>query len=100
MITLPLLARDKLREVLNNVLFHRRDRFDTAIRGWGMADEWTAKCMTRVIRKRLRLLAEMGMAQEDAALRARMLMGSLDTVTRYQFSLYLINKISITSIWT
>jgi hypothetical protein len=75
MITLPLLARDKLREVLNNVLFHRRDRFDTAIRGWGMA-------------------------QEDAALRARMLMGSLDTVSRYQFSLYLINKISITSIWT
>jgi hypothetical protein len=52
-----------------------------------MADERAAKCMTRVIRKRLRLLAsllaEMGMAQEDAALRARMLMGFMQLDANY-----------------
>jgi hypothetical protein len=52
-----------------------------------MADERAAKCLTRVIRKRLRLLAsllaEMGMAQEDAALRARMLMGFMQLDANY-----------------
>ncbi len=68
-------AQDKLRDVLNNVMLNRQERYDTAIIAWSRFDEAAAKCHTRVVRKRLRylvsLLTETGMNSETARFRAR-----------------------------
>jgi hypothetical protein len=65
--------------VINNVLIYRQSRYDTAISAWGMFDEQAALAMKRVLRKRMRfvsrLLQASGLDKDDAALKARFLVG-------------------------
>lgn len=72
-------SREKLRHVIHNVLFYRQSRYDTAISAWAMFDEQAAHAVKRVLRKRMRfvsrLLEKSGLDKEDAALRARFLIG-------------------------
>jgi AcrR family transcriptional regulator len=74
-------SQEKLRHVIHNVLFYRKNRYDTAISAWGMFDEQVAQAMKRVLRKRMRfvgrLLEKSGLDKVDAALRARFLVGFL-----------------------
>jgi AcrR family transcriptional regulator len=71
--------REKLQDVLTNVLLNRRNIYDTAISAWGAFDEEAAKVYNRVIRKRLRflstILAEAGIEKKEAAFRARLVLG-------------------------
>jgi AcrR family transcriptional regulator len=72
-------SREKLRYVIHTVLFYQKSRFDTPIGAWGMFDERAAQAMKRVLRKRMlfvsRLLEATGLDKEEAALRARFLVG-------------------------
>ena len=76
-------AKDKLRDVVTNVLYQSMDRYDTAVRAWSLFDDAALKTMRRVERKRLRLLTELinqsGLDQDSAQLRARFLYGYLMT---------------------
>ena len=75
--------REKLEDVLTNVLFNRREIYDRAIAAWGVFDEEAAKVYNRVIRKRLRFLASVlmdaGIAKPDAEFRARLILGFVST---------------------
>jgi AcrR family transcriptional regulator len=72
---------EKLRYVIHTVLFYRKSRYDTAISAWGMFDKRAAQAMKRVLRKRRRfvgrLLEDSGLQKDEAALRARFLIGFL-----------------------
>lgn len=76
---LDVTPRERLEDVLTNVLFNRRNIYDTAIAAWGMFDEEAASVYNRVIRKRLRflrtLLMETGLGRKDAEFRARLVLG-------------------------
>ena len=77
--SLDVSPREKLEDVLTNVLLNRRDIYDKAISAWGAFDEEAAKVYNRVIRKRLRfmtsLLVESGVQKSDAEFRARLILG-------------------------
>lgn len=72
-------SQEKLGYVIHNVLLYRQSRYDTAISAWGMFDERAALAMKRVLRKRMRfvsrLLQASGLDKDDAALKARFLVG-------------------------
>ena len=71
--------REKLEDVLTNVVLNRRNIYDTAVSAWGAFDKEAAKVYNGVIRKRLRflksLLAEAGIDKREAAFRARLVLG-------------------------
>jgi len=71
--------RERLADVLTNVILNRRSLYDTAIAAWGMFDEHAATCYARVLRKRLRflssMLSEAGVDKEQADFRARLILG-------------------------
>ena len=71
--------RERLADVLTNVILNRRSLYDTAIAAWGMFDEHAATSYARVLRKRLRFLSSMlmeaGVDKEQADFRARLILG-------------------------
>ena len=71
----------RLADLVANVLYGSLDRYDTAIRAWGLFDERAYRRRRKVERKRLAYLAaelrETGMEKETAKFRARMLFGFL-----------------------
>lgn len=75
--------REKLEDVLTNVLFNRREIYDAAIAAWGTFDDDVAKVYNRVVRKRLRyitsVLMDANISKSHAEFKARLIIGFMSS---------------------
>lgn len=78
--------RQRVEDILVNVITNRQYRFDTAIAAWGLSDERVAEFYSRIVRKRTRFMATQlratGLSTEEAAFRARVVFGFFVTYTQ------------------
>ena len=75
-LTASLDAGERLRNLAEDVLEHRRGRFDPAIRAWALHDRRAAAVVRRVDRKRIAYLRSLfrgiGFSEEEAEARTRL----------------------------